>query len=141
VKVLIIEDIVDCAESLATLLRIAGHDVLIALDGIRGLEIATEFRPAVTILDIGLPRLDGYQVARRLKIRCGNDVVIIGVSGYCQPDDVARGKEAGIDHYWAKPIDPGELIDFLARLAASTREHCPHLQHGPTTPSYANLPQ
>jgi CheY-like chemotaxis protein len=119
VRVLVVEDNLDAAESLATLLRVWGHDVQVAHDGLKALEVAREQRPEVVLLDIGLPGLDGYQVARRLREDIGLDTsLLVAMTGYGQPEDRRRSREAGIHHHFVKPVEPMVLRNLLADVAA-----------------------
>ncbi len=123
-KVLIVDDNRDAAASLGMLLRIAGHDVRTAHDGLEAVGAADGFRPDVVLLDIGLPRLNGYDVARRLRQQpWGQQAVLIAVTGWGQDGDRQRSKEAGFDHHMVKPVDPSALLDLLTTLArtAATR--------------------
>jgi CheY-like chemotaxis protein len=113
-RVLIVDDNQDTASGMAKLLKVLGHEAAIANDGPAAIEAAQEFQPSYVLLDIGLPGMDGYQVARRLRQHesC-KDSVIIAVSGYGQDEDRRRAKEAGIDHHLVKPIDHNALITLL----------------------------
>ena len=113
-RVLVVDDNEDLARGLARLLEIHGHQVQIAYDGPAGLEKAKEWHPEFVLLDIGLPGMDGYQVAGLLR----NDpdtkqAVIIAVSGYGQEEDRTRSRDAGFDHHLVKPISSGELLKVL----------------------------
>lgn len=113
-RVLVVDDNVDSAESLALVLRAAGHDVRVAYNGRAALEAADKLRPEVVFLDIGLPLLDGYQVARVLRRRPGmRHALLLALTGYGQEDDRRRAREAGFDHYIVKPVDPEVLQQFL----------------------------
>ncbi|MFL6200432.1 MAG: ATP-binding protein [Thermoanaerobaculia bacterium] len=117
-KVLVVEDNVDAAESLATLLRLWNHDVNVVHDGRTALEAARTQQPEVVLLDIGLPGLDGYQVARRLREELGLDhTLLVAMTGYGQPEDRRRSQEAGIHHHFVKPVEPIVLRNLLAGLA------------------------
>jgi PAS domain S-box-containing protein len=119
VRVLVVEDNIDAAESLATLLRVWGHDVQVVHDGLQALDTAREQRPEVVLLDIGLPGLDGYQVARRLRDEVGLDTsLLVAMTGYGQPEDRRRSREAGIHHHFVKPVEPLVLRNLLADVAA-----------------------
>ncbi|HKH48919.1 MAG TPA: ATP-binding protein [Thermoanaerobaculia bacterium] len=119
VHVLVVEDNVDAAESLATLLRVWGHDVQVVHDGLDAIDAAREQRPEVVLLDIGLPGLDGYQVARRLREDVGLDSsLLVAMTGYGQPEDRRRSREAGIHHHFVKPVEPLVLRNLLADVAA-----------------------
>ncbi len=114
-KVLVVEDNIDAAESLATLLRLWSHDVSVVHDGRTALEAAREQQPEVVLLDIGLPGLDGYQVARRLRDELHLDhALLVAMTGYGQPEDRRRSQEAGIQYHFVKPVEPLVLRNLLA---------------------------
>jgi signal transduction histidine kinase/membrane associated rhomboid family serine protease/ActR/RegA family two-component response regulator len=114
-RILLVEDHEDSAEALAHLLRRRGHETHIASDGNRGLEDARALRPDVVLLDLGLPGLDGYEVARRLREHGGAAfVLLVAVSGYGQDADRRRSSEAGFDHHLVKPVKLEELERILA---------------------------
>jgi PAS domain S-box-containing protein len=114
-RVLVVEDNIDAAESLATLLRLWNHDVSVVHDGRMALEAAREQQPEVVLLDIGLPGLDGYQVARRLREELHLDhTLLVAMTGYGQPEDRRRSKEAGIQYHFVKPVEPLVLRNLLA---------------------------
>jgi CheY-like chemotaxis protein len=113
-KVLIVEDSADCAYSSAKLLRLFGHDVEIALDGRQAIEAATLNKFDVVLLDIGLPEMDGYEVAQQLiKTQTDHPPLIIAVTGYGQESDRRRAAAAGIDLHLTKPISQNNLIKIL----------------------------
>ena len=117
-RVLVVEDNIDAAESLATLLRLWNHDVQVVHDGCAALDAAREQRPEVVLLDIGLPGLDGYQVARRLRDEVGLDhALLVAMTGYGQPEDRRRSQEAGIQYHFVKPVEPLVLRNLLAGAA------------------------
>ena len=117
-RVLVVEDNIDAAESLATLLRLWNHDVSVVHDGRLALEAAREQQPEVVLLDIGLPGLDGYQVARRLRDEIGLDhALLVAMTGYGQPEDRRRSQEAGIQYHFVKPVEPLVLRNLLAGAA------------------------
>jgi len=117
VRVLVVEDNVDAAETLADLLRIWGYEVETAHDGQAAVLAAPRFGPQVVLLDIGLPRMNGYEVARWLRCRPDlGDLLIIAVTGYGQESDRARGREAGFDHHLVKPVDLEALRHLLAEV-------------------------
>jgi len=119
VRVLVVEDNVDAAESLATLLRMWGHDVRVVHDGRDAIDAARIYEPEVVLLDIGLPGLDGYQVAERLRRDVGLDrALLVAMTGYGQPEDRRRSREAGIQHHFVKPVEPFVLRDLLAEVAS-----------------------
>jgi PAS domain S-box-containing protein len=115
-RVLVVDDNADAAESLAVLLRLEGHEVRTAHDGPAALEAARGFRPEVVVLDIGLPRMDGYEVARRLRAEAGlADALMVALTGYGQEEDRRRAEAAGFDAHLIKPADPAALQGILAR--------------------------
>ncbi|HEX9942621.1 MAG TPA: ATP-binding protein [Thermoanaerobaculia bacterium] len=117
-RVLIVEDNDDTAEMLGALLEMAGHQVEIAHSGPAALDAAAARRPDAILLDIGLPGLDGYQVAQRLREDPAlAGVALIATSGYGQEDDKRRSKEAGFDHHLVKPVDLRRLREILAGVA------------------------
>ncbi|MDG3004778.1 hybrid sensor histidine kinase/response regulator [Paludisphaera mucosa] len=114
-RILVVEDNVDAAWGMAQLLKLLGHDVAVAHDGPQGIEKAKEHRPEFVLLDIGLPGMDGYEVASRLRREPScKDAVIIAISGYGRDEDRRRSKEAGFDHHLIKPLDHDVLITLLA---------------------------
>ena len=116
-QVLVIEDIEDVAEIMKLLLLEDGHEVALAKDGIQGVKMAKEYRPDVVLCDIGLPGMDGYQVAR--VIRADNtlkDTFLISLTGYARPEDLQRSKEAGFHFQLTKPVNLEELRKVLGQL-------------------------
>jgi CheY-like chemotaxis protein len=113
-RVLVVEDNPDTRESLRSLLCGWGHEVEVAGDGAQGLAKALGWRPEVAVLDIGLPRLDGYQVARRVRPAAGGGVRLIALTGYGSVEDRERAFAAGFDHHLTKPADPEELRRLVA---------------------------
>jgi CheY-like chemotaxis protein len=114
--VLLIEDNVDARDALRVLLELDGYDVEAAGDGPQGLEIARAKTPAVALIDIGLPGMDGYEVAKRLRAMGGPRSYLVALTGYSDPEDRRRAEEAGFDAHVVKPVDPDELTRLLARL-------------------------
>lgn len=115
-RILIVDDNADTAKGLARLLRLLGHDIRTANDGPEAIAVVQSYRPDIVLLDIGLPGMDGYEVARRLRNdETGSDCVIVAISGYGQEDDRRRGREAGFDFHLVKPVDPDALLTLLAR--------------------------
>jgi CheY-like chemotaxis protein len=97
------------------LLKLSGHQVEMAHDGLAALDLAQSFRPEVILLDIGLPEMDGYEVVRRLRQRPdGKEPVIAAVTGYGRDEDRQRSMEAGFDHHLTKPLAPDVLTSFVA---------------------------
>ena len=119
-RILIVEDDVDSGDSLNLLLRLYGHDVQVARTGPMALEMASAFRPDVVLLDIGLPGMDGYQVARRLRERPEfKDVIMCALTGYTPSEaDRQRHQETGFDHYYVKPVRLAELLELLKTVGA-----------------------
>jgi CheY-like chemotaxis protein len=116
-RVLIVDDNKDAAESLRMLLELMGAEVQTADDGGAALEALRTERPSVVLLDIGLPDMDGYEVARRARRQPeGRDVTFIALTGWGQEEDRRLSREAGIDHHLIKPVDFAELESLLASL-------------------------
>jgi signal transduction histidine kinase/ActR/RegA family two-component response regulator len=116
VRILVVDDNVDGAASLAMLLRLWGHDVAVAHDGPAALRAADAQRPQVALLDIGLPGMDGYELARRLRARPGLDrTALVALTGWGQEEDRRRSQEAGFDHHLVKPVDLSALQELLAQ--------------------------
>ena len=117
-SVLVVDDHPDAVESMASVLQLQGHEVHVAQNGLAALEMAHTFRPRVVLLDIGLPDMDGYAIARRLRAAPETHAcVLVALTGYGQPEDRLRSKENGFDHHLVKPIDPAILHELLATLA------------------------
>jgi CheY-like chemotaxis protein len=108
-----VEDQPDARESLRLLLEVWGHQVEAAPDGLQGVQIATAWKPEVAIVDIGLPVLDGYEVARRVRAALRDAVLLIALTAYRSPKDIRRAHEAGFDIHLAKPADPGRIRRLL----------------------------
>lgn len=116
-RILVVDDNEDATESLGVLLQLSGHEVRAAHDGIEAIGAADEFRPDVVLLDIGLPKMDGYDVARELRRQpWGREMVLIAVTGWGQAEDRERSREAGFDQHLVKPVDPTTLLELLASL-------------------------
>jgi len=116
-RVLVVDDNTDGADSMKLLLESLDNEVRVAYDGIAAMEAAGSFSPDVVLLDIGLPKLNGYEVARWIRRQSwGARAVLFAVSGWGQQEDKRRAEEAGFDRHLTKPIDPAELIDLLAAL-------------------------
>ncbi|HEY8537518.1 MAG TPA: PAS domain S-box protein [Steroidobacteraceae bacterium] len=116
IRILVADDNLDAACSLAMMLSIDGNEVRTASDGLEAVEVAKAFRPQVALLDIGMPRLNGYEVCKQLrKIADLADCLIIATTGWGQDDDMQRSREAGFDHHLVKPIEMRALEELLAR--------------------------
>jgi signal transduction histidine kinase/CheY-like chemotaxis protein len=117
-RVLLIEDNGDAREMLRTMLELAGHVVYDAADGVRGLELLNAARPDVGIIDLGLPRMDGYQVAKRIREDPhGRGMLLLAVTGEGTPHAGRWPTEQGFDHHLVKPVDPDQLISLLSEMA------------------------
>jgi PAS domain S-box-containing protein len=116
---LVADDLADSADSLAILLRQHGHEVHTAYDGEEALKIAARYKPNVALLDIGMPKLDGHEVARKIREQpWGRDMLLIAVSGWGQRDDRRRTREAGFTHHLVKPLDLSELAAIMNAVPA-----------------------
>ncbi|HVX12191.1 MAG TPA: ATP-binding protein [Pirellulales bacterium] len=117
-RILTVDDNRDSATSLAMMLKLMGHEAQAAYDGVEALELVPQFKPDVVLLDIGMPKLDGYETARRLRGQAGGkETILIALTGWGQDEDRRRSHEAGFDHHVTKPVD----IKQLARILASLR--------------------
>lgn len=113
-RVLVVDDNEDAAEMLALVLRKRGYEVVLAFDGEEALAKAEAHQPRVVLLDIGLPGIDGYEVARRLRAKAATPrPVLVAVTGYGQPADRQRAREAGFDHHMVKPVAMEKLLPLL----------------------------
>jgi signal transduction histidine kinase/ActR/RegA family two-component response regulator len=118
-RILVVDDHHDAGESLATLLRLLGHQVRVAYDGLGGLEAARVFRPHVALLDIGMPGMDGIELGARLRQEPEFErLLLIALTGYGRDEDRRRSSEAGFDHHLVKPVDIAALNALLMRHAA-----------------------
>jgi CheY-like chemotaxis protein len=122
-RVLVVDDNRDAAESLAVLIRLWGYTVDVALDGPSAVASVPVHRPKLVLLDLGLPGMDGYQVALRIREQCGMEEppVFVAVTGYGRASDVRRSLEAGFHGHLLKPVDAAELLSFLARYVPRAR--------------------
>jgi CheY-like chemotaxis protein len=116
-RILVVDDNRDAAASVATLLTMIGNQVRTAHDGEEAVAAAGEFLPQVVLLDIGLPKLNGYDAARRIRqAPWGASMILFAVTGWGQEDDRRKSQEAGFDHHLVKPVDPQALMKLLASL-------------------------
>jgi len=116
-RMLVVDDIHDNADMLATLIRSNGHDVRVAYDGAEALAALTSYRPDVAVLDLGMPGLDGLETCRRIRSTpAGRDVCLIALTGWGQADDRSRTRDAGFDAHLVKPVDPEVLLHTIAEL-------------------------
>ncbi len=123
-RILVVDDNRDAADSLSMLLHTGGHEVRVAYDGLEAVGAAVAFRPDVVLLDIGLPKLSGYEAARRIRDARGSEVLLVAVTGWGQAEDRRRAQEAGFDHHLTKPVDPeaiARLIDGLPERRRASR--------------------
>lgn len=119
-RILVVDDNVDSAESTALLLQLDGHEVRMAHDGSSTLEICRAFQPQVILLDIGLPGMDGFTTAQRLREDLQmHETVLIALTGYGQPEDRERSRKAGFDHHLVKPINPKALQALIVSLGSA----------------------
>jgi len=118
-RVLIVDDNEDAANSLALLLKLGGHETASVYSAVDALQRAHVFRPDVVLLDIGLPGMDGYEVARQMRELPGlRDIRLIAVTGYGRSDDRLRARDAGFDDHLTKPVEYALLERTLAGLRA-----------------------
>jgi CheY-like chemotaxis protein len=118
-RILIVDDNVDAADSIAMLLTMEGHQTRTVNTARAALLAAPEFKPEVVLLDIGLPEMDGYEVARHLRAQNGSHLMrLVAVTGYGQPADRRRARAAGFDEHMVKPVEPATLQAFLRSLPA-----------------------
>jgi len=113
-RVLVAEDSPDAAEMMSLMLGMKGHDVRVAADGEEAVAIGTAFEPQIAFVDIGMPRMDGFEVARRLRERLGRRVLLVALTGWGQDEDRRRSREAGFDHHLTKPPEPDVLDQMIA---------------------------
>ena len=113
-RVLLIDDNLDAAESLAQLLALSGHDARTASDGLHGIRLAQDFQPEVVFCDLGLPGMSGYEVAKELRaLPFGREMVLAALTGFGQPSDREKTARAGFDAHLVKPVDPAVIESFL----------------------------
>jgi PAS domain S-box-containing protein len=117
-RILVVDDNQDAAESLALLLQMWGHEVQVVFDGPAAIQSAAAFRPDMVLLDIGLPEMNGYEVARRIRLDRGDGVALIALTGWGQDEDRRRSHEAGFDHHLTKPVE----IEALQQVIAANGE-------------------
>ncbi len=116
-RILVVDDNRDSAASLALLLNATGHEACTAYDGLEAIATAQQFRPDVVLLDIGLPKLNGYDAARHIREQSwGKKVVLVALTGWGQAEDRRRSKDSGFDHHMVKPVDYGALTAMLVSL-------------------------
>jgi CheY-like chemotaxis protein len=117
-RVLVVDDNRDSAESLAILLRAMGHDVRIAHAGLQGIEIARQFLPEAIFMDLGMPRLNGYDTTQRIRQEpWGQQIFIVALTGWGQATDRIRSQEAGCDAHLVKPVSLPDLDQVLSQMS------------------------
>jgi CheY-like chemotaxis protein len=118
-RILVVDDHWDSARSMAMLLELSGHEICVAHDGVGALEMAEEFHPNLVLLDIGLPKMSGYDVARRIRQQpWGANMVLVALTGWGQEDDRRKSTDAGFDEHLVKPVDHARLLRLLATYPA-----------------------
>lgn len=123
-RILVVDDNVDSALTMAALLAMLGHEVCTAHDGLEALEEMRRFKPDVAILDIGMPKMNGYSVAKTIRSRSTEvQPLLIAVTGWGQAEDRRRSKDAGFDHHLVKPVDPAALSALLSSHRMSGTLH------------------
>ena len=116
-RILVVDDSKDAAISLSLVLKFMGHETRTAHDGLEAVECAREFQPSVVLLDLGLPRLNGYDACRKIREEAGErELVLIALTGWGQEEDKARSREAGFHFHMLKPVDPAALEKLLGGL-------------------------
>ena len=139
-RVLIIEDNQDAREMFRMMLELAGHEVLEAGDGLAGLEILKAQRPDVAVIDVGLPGLNGYEIARRFREEPGSDdVMLVALTGYGTPDARERSRQAGFDHHLIKPVNAEALREILRAETFAARDSRRRVRAGGTGASGAGV--
>jgi CheY-like chemotaxis protein len=118
-RILVVDDNEDAADSLATLLDVVGYQVRVAYDGPEAIEAADEFRPDAALLDIGLPHLSGYDIARHIRGTRGGEVLLVAITGWGAEEDRRRAREAGFDHHFTKPADFERLLGLIGESMAT----------------------
>ena len=123
-RILVVDDYPNAAESLARWLRRLDHEVEVAFDGLEGIEAAEKFRPEIILLDIGMPKLNGYETAERIRQQpWSKQMVLIALTGWGQEGDRERSREAGFDLHLVKPVDYARLAAFLAQMPSGQTEN------------------
>ena len=116
-RVLIADDNHDAADTLAMLLEMGGYEVCVARDGEEAVSMAASFQPDAILLDIGMPRLDGYGACERIRLLCGAGAAfIVALTGWGNDSDKERARAAGFDRHLVKPVDPAQLLEILAAV-------------------------
>jgi CheY-like chemotaxis protein len=114
---MVVDDVADSAASMAELLERWGHESRMALDGATALDLAREFRPEIVMLDVGMPGMNGYELAGLLRQEFGPEIMLLAMTGYGQEEDRCQAIAAGFDHHLTKPVDLRVLCDLLSAYA------------------------
>ena len=123
-RILVVDDNKDAAESFAKLLELGGHEVRMAHDGLEAVNLAAAFRPDVVLLDIGLPKMNGFDAARHIReTSWGKDMTLVALTGWGQEEDRQRSKQAGFDYHLVKPVKAAALNELLAGVQSSAQSN------------------
>jgi CheY-like chemotaxis protein len=121
-RILVVDDNQDAANSLAAVLKLMGHELQTAYDGLEALHVAAAFRPDLMLLDIGMPKLNGYDTARRIREQpWGKGIVLVALTGWGQDEDKRKSEQAGFNAHLVKPVDPAALDTLLGGLNPSPK--------------------
>ena len=121
-RVLVVDDAADCRDSLALMLQMAGSEVRTAHDGLDALDVATGFEPAIVLMDIRMPKMDGYEAAKRLRAGPGGgELILVALTGWGQPEHLEKSRLAGFDAHLTKPVEAEKLLQLLASLGPRTQ--------------------
>ena len=120
-SILVVDDSVDSAEMLAMMLKLEGHDARTAYDGSQALSLVQSFTPDVAFLDLRMPEMSGYEVARRLRETPSLETVLVAMTGFGDEEERKRTEEAGFDHHLVKPAEPTVLNDILSECSSGRR--------------------
>jgi CheY-like chemotaxis protein len=122
-RILAVDDSRDSADSLTMMLQLMGHETYTAYDGLEALQAAATYRPDVVLLDIGLPKMNGYEVARQIRQQpWGQGMALIALTGWGQDEDKRRSSQAGFDHHLTKPVEATALEKLLALIDPVQRQ-------------------
>ena len=120
-RVLLVDDNVDSTEPLSLLLQAKGHQTRVAIEGEEAITVAADFQPDCVVLDLGLPGMDGYEVARRLRQRYGTQLILVALTGWAGKDVRAKAAEAGFDYHLVKPVNWEELEHIVTAEGDQSR--------------------
>lgn len=120
-RVLLVDDNVDSTEPLSLLLQAKGHDTRVAVEGEAAITLAEEFQPTCVVLDLGLPGIDGYEVARRMRAKHGPGLTLVALTGWAGKDVRAKAAEAGFDYHLVKPVNWEELERIVTAVGGQSR--------------------